>query len=151
MELHDYLKKSIPGNEKSLCKVSGLRETQMCSRNSHKSWAARAEWEVGRVVGDGAKKILSKKRTCCLHVMRPEQQQWGEQEIISLWGEDFMYSLKVCVHLQEHLWESVLICSEISSSILWLQISPLVRLWWMAAGEIMILEEYVSEIASMHY
>lgn len=32
-------------------------------------------------------------------------------------GEDFLYSLKIQAHLQEHLWEPILICSQIPFNI----------------------------------
>ena len=67
-------------------------------------------------------------------------------------GEDFMYSLKICAHLQEHLWEPGLICSKTPSNIF---VTPDISscgamvngCWWKK----MFLVEYVNEMASMHY
>lgn len=89
----------------------------------------------------------------CVCVMRTGQPQLEEQESISEeQGEDFIYSLKICAHLQEHLWEPALICSKTPSSIF---VTPDVSscetmvngCWWKK----MFLVECVNEITSMHY
>lgn len=106
-------------------------------------------------VGDGAREVQSEEQTHSLCVLREEDRtaitrQTGERFRGA--GEDFICSLKICAHLQEHLWEPVLIWSKTPSNIFVTpDISSCEAMVNVCGWEKMFLVENVNEIASMHY
>lgn len=109
---------------------------------------------MGSVVGEGTREVQSKERTRSLCVLRHEDRAAMTRHVGARFrgaGGDFIYSLKISAHLQEHLWEPVLIFPQPPSNIF---VTPDISsceamvhgCWW---GK-MFLVEYVNELASMH-
>lgn len=81
----------------------------VCLTNHDEHWVARAEWVMERVEREPERFSPRRLPAPCA--------QWGRAGTAGGAGEDFMYSLKICAHLQEHLWEPGLICSRTPSNI----------------------------------
>lgn len=75
---------------------------------------------MGSVVGDGTREVQSKERIRSLCVPRDEDRAAMMRHVEVHFrgaGGDFIYSLKISAHLQEHVWDPVLICSQTLSNI----------------------------------